>query len=347
MLFSRLKPIKYLNPQRELFLFCFILLNQKTKISSPMMSQPFSEKYRPSNLSEMIGNVEVISALQKITHLKTLPNMLFFGPPGTGKTTAIRAIAKQLYKTHYRSNVLELNASDERGIDTVRETIKSFANTSSFNNQTKLVILDEADSMSRDAQNAMRRVMEDFSRNARFCFLANYSSKIINAIQSRCTKFRFSPVILNIKEKTIEICDKEGIAYDEDGLDAIEETCDGDVRKMVNDIEGIKNCFGRLSKKNVYMLNGMAEKSVYLDFYNNLPNRSFDQILVMCRKLKETYSIDCDGLINNLVDIIVKSKSHHKMKLLKLLSDIQYRLAQGCSEEVQLNAVIGLLLEYQ
>ncbi|KAG0441574.1 Replication factor C subunit 3 [Dictyocoela muelleri] len=145
------------------------------------MSKSLVEKYRPKTLDEMIGNPEITKILKNLN--SSLPNLLFYGPPGTGKTSAIKILCKN-YET------LELNASDDRGIDTVRNQIKEFCTVSSTKN--RLVILDEVDSMSRDAQNALRRIIED--TNTRFCLIGNYVNKIIQPIQSRCTRFRFSPI---------------------------------------------------------------------------------------------------------------------------------------------------------
>lgn len=307
------------------------------------MNLPLCEKYRPSILTDIIGNEEVIYALQNMLDHSDLPNMLFYGPPGTGKTTAIRAVAQSIYTKHYKSSVLELNASDERGIDTVRETIKAFANTVSFSNKIKLIILDEADSMSQDAQNAMRRIIEDFSSNARFCFIANYASRIIPAIQSRCAKFRFSPVRgETIQERIKHICEKESIVYTKDGLNALAETCNGDIRKMVNDIEGILNCYGEINADNVYSMNGIVSNDVFLDIYQTLMSNSLVFAKKTCDDLRVKYSLDCESLVNNVSEIILKSEDPRKMEKLKMLSDIQYRLSLGCSEEIQFNAFIGV-----
>lgn len=309
------------------------------------MTLPLSEKYRPQSLTDIIGNEEVISVLKKMLDNESMPNMLFCGPPGTGKTTSIRAIARGIYKKHYSSSVLELNASNERGIETVRSTIKAFANTVSFSNQMKLVILDEADSMSRDAQNAMRRIIEDFSGNARFCFIVNYASRIIPAIQSRCTKFRFSPVRGNIiKERIKDICQNEDIQHTDEGIEILAEACNGDIRKMVNDIQGIVSCYGSITADNVYAMNGIVDKKVFNDIYQILMTSSFAQCKKECIFLKDKYSIDCESLISNISEIVINSLDKRKLEKLKLMSDIQYRLSLGCSQEIQLNAFISVFL---
>jgi replication factor C subunit 3/5 len=158
-------------------------------------SLPWIEKYRPQVLSDLVSHDDITQTIQKLIDADRLPHLLFYGPPGTGKTSTILAVARQLYGKNFSSMVLELNASDDRGIDTVRNQIQNFAGTRKlFSSGTKLIVLDEADNMTRDAQNALRRVIERYAKNARFCLICNYVSKIIPALQSRCTRFRFSPL---------------------------------------------------------------------------------------------------------------------------------------------------------
>eukprot|EP00878_Enallax_costatus_P026559 GHUV01028505.1.p1 GENE.GHUV01028505.1~~GHUV01028505.1.p1 ORF type:complete len:210 (+),score=54.50 GHUV01028505.1:200-829(+) len=156
---------------------------------------PWVEKYRPKTLDDVAAHKEIIDTIKKLTNENRLPHLLLYGPPGTGKTSTILAVARQIYGGAMQNMTLELNASDDRGIDVVREQIQDFASTRSvFSNKFKLVILDECDAMTRDAQFALRRVIEKYTRNTRFCLICNYVSKIIPALQSRCTRFRFPPL---------------------------------------------------------------------------------------------------------------------------------------------------------
>lgn len=309
------------------------------------MNIPLTEKYRPKHLDEILGNEEVVISLRRMLDTDNLPHMLFYGPPGTGKTTTIKAIAKMIYKKHYNSSVLELNASDERGIDTVRNTIKTFAGTLSFGNQRKLIILDEADSMSRDAQNAMRRIIEDNSKNVRFCLIANFSSKIIGAIHSRCAKFRFSPVSsASTEEKIKEICNAEKYEYTQDGIDTLIKISDGDMRKMINDIEGVHSCYGVINSKNIYLLSGLVEENIFDEFFDELLEKEFDELKRLAVVLKENYSVDCESLVANISEVLIRSSVRNKMMMLKCLSDIQYRLSIGCSEEIQLDSFLSVFI---
>ena len=156
---------------------------------------PWVEKYRPKEMSDLVSHEQIIGTITKLIDAGKLPHLMLYGPPGTGKTSTILACAHKLYGKHFSSMVLELNASDDRGIDVVREQIKEFASTRQmFSSAPKLIVLDEADNMTNPAQFSLRRVIEKFTRNARFCIICNYASKIIPALQSRCTRFRFAPL---------------------------------------------------------------------------------------------------------------------------------------------------------
>ena len=191
-------------------------------------SLPWVEKYRPSSLDELIAHEEIINILNKLIESNKLPHLLFHGPPGTGKTSTIIACAKKLYGPSYQSMTLELNASDDRGIDVVREQIKEFAGTKKlFSTGVKLVILDEADAMTNDAQSALRRVIEKYTSNTRFCMICNYVNKIMPALQSRCTKFRFAPLRPEqIEGRLQHVIDNEKVPVDESGKRAVSEVTD-------------------------------------------------------------------------------------------------------------------------
>ncbi|GAA5911033.1 replication factor C subunit 2, partial [Sporobolomyces salmoneus] len=205
--------------------------------------QPWVEKYRPKNLEEVAAQDHTTAVLKKTLTSSNLPHMLFYGPPGTGKTSTILALCKQLFGPElYRSRVLELNASDERGISVVREKIKNFAKTTVTTNHDpnfpappfKIVILDEADSMTQDAQSALRRIMENHSKITRFCLICNYVTRIIEPITSRCSKFRFKPLDTGSTETRLkEICLKEGVDCPDEALDALIRTSDGDLRRAI------------------------------------------------------------------------------------------------------------------
>lgn len=211
-----------------------------TTSTEPRKKLPLIEKYRPSTLDEVVAQDDIVQTIQQLMAKKALPHLLFYGPAGSGKTSTILALAKTMYGTgEIGSMVLELNASDSRGIDDVREQVVTFASTKKiFDKGMKLIILDEADNMTKDAQAALRRVIEKYASNTRFCLICNYVSKIIPALQSRCTKFRFSPLKPeHVMGRLTDICNKEKIDCPQDGMDALLKLAKGDMRKVLNLLE--------------------------------------------------------------------------------------------------------------
>ena len=188
---------------------------------------PWIEKYRPNNINDIVYHDDIRNTLKKLISNKKFPHTIFFGPPGTGKTSTILACAKEIYGEGYKTMVLELNGSDDRGIKVIREQIKGFSEYNQlFCRGVKLVILDEADSMTYDAQFALRRVIENYTHNTRFCLICNYISKLIPALQSRCITFRFSNINSDCSLiKLREIINEENIKYDKIGLKTIIEIC--------------------------------------------------------------------------------------------------------------------------
>lgn len=274
------------------------------------MSKSLVEKYRPKSLDELIGNNEIVEILKSFSRI---PNLLFYGPLGTGKTSAIKILSLG-YQT------LELNASDDRGIEIVRNEIKEFS--SAVGN--RLVILDEVDSMSRDAQNALRRIIED--SNTRFCLIGNYINKIIPPIQSRCTKFRFSPISnTEIKRRADYICEMENIKV-VSGLEKLIEISNGDMRTFLNDLEGVWRGFGNITIENIYKFTGM----VSFDFDLNLINENLDRIKGI---------VDGTTLCHELGEKIRNSEIEDKLFKLKKLAEIEYNLSLGCSEDLQYRGI--------
>ncbi|CAH1766868.1 14995_t:CDS:2, partial [Entrophospora sp. SA101] len=204
--------------------------------------QPWVEKYRPKDIDSVSSQEQTIAVLKTTLKSQNLPHMLFYGPPGTGKTSTILALAHELFGPELmKSRVLELNASDERGIQVIREKVKNFARATVSRHVSeypcppyKIIILDEADSLTHDAQTALRRIMENYSRITRFCLICNYVSRIIEPLTSRCAKFRFKPLDISSAKKRIEhICENENINYDPKAIDEILKISNGDLRKSI------------------------------------------------------------------------------------------------------------------
>ena len=206
---------------------------------------PWSEKYRPSSIQNIIYHEKITKTIVNYLEANKLPHLLFYGPPGTGKTSTILAIAKHYYKEDFHNMILVLNASEERGIETVRNRIKQFVTTSGLpeNESTppfKLIILDEIDAMTEDAQAILRKVIEKYVNNVRFCFICNYLKKINPAIQSRCIIFRFKPIPnINMQNFIVDICKKEKIKINKNAIELIIKRSNGDMRKLLNILQSI------------------------------------------------------------------------------------------------------------
>ncbi len=204
-----------------------------------MEAATWTEKYRPQALDQIKNQSEIVGRLKMFVETKTMPHCLFAGPPGTGKTTASLCLAHDMFGKKYAEAFMELNASDSRGIDVVRTTVKDFARIATISGLPfKILVLDEADNMTGDAQHALRRTMERFTESCRFILCCNYSGKIIEPIQSRCAIFRFSP----LKEEVVagylkDIAQKENVRLSEDGLHAIVKISEGDLRKAINTLQ--------------------------------------------------------------------------------------------------------------
>eukprot|EP01013_Petalomonas_cantuscygni_P043701 TRINITY_DN8394_c0_g2_i1.p1 TRINITY_DN8394_c0_g2~~TRINITY_DN8394_c0_g2_i1.p1 ORF type:complete len:437 (-),score=49.34 TRINITY_DN8394_c0_g2_i1:51-1361(-) len=198
---------------------------------------PWVEKYRPSSLDDVLAHEDIVTTVRALIEKNRLPHLLFYGPPGTGKTTTALACARMLYKRAFAHQVLELNASDDRGIDVVRRQIKDFASTRQVYNAVpfKMIILDEADMMTGDAQAALRRVIEKFTRNVRFVLICNHVHKLIPAIQSRCSRFRFTPLPRKLVTRRLQfICETERLPVTPKALVAVVRLSNGDMRRAIN-----------------------------------------------------------------------------------------------------------------
>ncbi|KAK8924759.1 Replication factor C subunit 2 [Metarhizium anisopliae] len=231
--------------------------DQKSQKPADARNQPWVEKYRPKSLDDVTAQDHTVTVLQRTLQASNLPHMLFYGPPGTGKTSTILALAKELFGPEMmKSRVLELNASDERGISIVREKVKNFARMQLTNPAPgyskkypcppfKIIILDEADSMTQDAQSALRRTMETYSKITRFCLICNYVTRIIDPLASRCSKFRFKSLDQgNARKRLEEIASAEGVPLEDCAIDALIRCSEGDLRKAITFLQSAARLVG-------------------------------------------------------------------------------------------------------
>jgi replication factor C subunit 2/4 len=238
------------------------------------VTQPWVEKYRPKNVGEVAYQEEVVNTLTKALETANLPHLLLYGPPGTGKTSTALAIARQLYGPELmKTRVLELNASDDRGITVVREKVKAFAASAVGASAPgypcppyKFLILDEADSMTQDAQNALRRTMETYSKVTRFCFICNYVSRIIEPLASRCAKFRFKPLNKGIMTNRVQyICSKEGIDLGPEAMATLSQVSGGDLRRAITTLQSATRLVGsKVDRKAILDVSGQVPPEVVL-----------------------------------------------------------------------------------
>jgi replication factor C subunit 3/5 len=310
---------------------------------------PWVEKYRPNIFEEIISHNHIISTIDKLINSSKLPHMIFYGPPGSGKTTTILACAREIYGSNINSMVLELNGSDDRGINVVREQIKDFAGSKQlFNKGVKLVILDEADSMTYDAQFALRRVIENYTYNTRFCLICNYITKIIPALQSRCTIFRFSPIkkklILN---KLNEVIKKENVKISENAKKAISKISEGDMRKAYNILQSVNMSFDFINEENVYECIGDPLPSDINNILNALINYDFNECYKFIKNIKNQNGLALIDIIkyitNRINDLQITKKQF--IDLVKNLAIIECNLTSSTNEDIQLCSLIGSFIK--
>jgi len=307
---------------------------------------PWVEKYRPNALKELISHEDIISTIRTFISQDKLPHLLFYGPPGTGKTSTILACAKELYTPQeFSSMVLELNASDARGIGVVRGQILNFASTRTFMNKGyKLIILDEADAMTNDAQNALRRIIEKYTENVRFCLICNYLSKIIPAIQSRCTRFRFGPLHVDqIMPRLEHVAQSENVNLTETGKEALIRLAKGDMRKVINILQSCSMAFDEVSEDTVYTCVGHPLRSDIVNIVTWSLNESFSIAYANIDKLRTMKGLSLQDIITEVHLYIhrIELPAEVRIHLLIKLSELEQRLMSGTNERIQLGSFLS------
>ncbi|PSR82180.1 P-loop containing nucleoside triphosphate hydrolase protein [Coniella lustricola] len=347
------------------------------KTTETPRAQPWVEKYRPKNLNDVTAQDHTITVLQRTLQASNLPHMLFYGPPGTGKTSTILALAKELFGPEFmKQRVLELNASDERGISIVREKVKDFARMQltspppGYKNRYpcppfKIIILDEADSMTQDAQSALRRTMETYSKITRFCLICNYVTRIIDPLASRCSKFRFKSLDQgNAKKRLEEIAEKEGVALQDGAINALIKCSEGDLRKAITFLQSAARLVGAnapVSSAGDEMDVDSTPVTIKIieDIAGVIPNETIDRLVSALKPIstREPYSsvsktvedMVADGwsagqVVAQLYQAVVYDETIADVKknqIVMVFSEIDKRLVDGADEHL---AILDLSL---
>tara|TARA_Y100000589_G_scaffold297994_1_gene306189 strand:- start:857 stop:1834 length:978 start_codon:yes stop_codon:yes gene_type:complete len=316
-------------------------------------SIPWVEKYRPQNLESISGQENLVNTLNLSLRNNMLPHLLFYGPPGTGKTSTILAISKSIYPTDRYERVLELNASHERGITVVRNKIKKFAKNAIKNNSKypfKLVILDEADTMTYDAQTALRRCIEEYSKITRFCIICNYSSKIIEPIKSRCAIFKFNLIKNNVLIETLEnICKKENITYNHNLLSKIAKYSRGDFRKSISSLQTISFFSSDLQQDMIDEIFCIPPKNLVNKIINIDNNTTYEEIISISKYVVNNgYSAkELIKYISNKILLSGLINQVQKYNICKKIGETEVSLLHGSDEFIQLVSLFSVIKENQ
>jgi len=312
-----------------------------------MEAEIWVEKYRPKTLDEVVGQDEVIKRLKSYVERRNIPHLLFAGPPGTGKTATAIALARDLFGENWRDNFIEMNASDERGIDVVRHKIKEFARTAPIGDAPfKIIFLDEADALTADAQAALRRTMEMYSKSCRFILSCNYVSRIIEPIQSRCAVFKFRPVPPEaMKKRLLEIAEKEGIKITEDGLEALIYVANGDFRKAINALQGAAAFSEVVDAEAIYQITATARPEEIKKLLETALEGKFMEARNMLDKLMIEYGMSGEDIVTQLFREITSSSIDERLKVMLVdkLGEIDFRLTEGAHDRIQLDAYLAYL----
>ncbi|MGY5874191.1 MAG: replication factor C small subunit [Candidatus Thorarchaeota archaeon] len=305
----------------------------------------WTEKHRPTTLGDIVGQESVIGKLKKFVELRTVPHCLFAGPPGTAKTTAGMAMAHDLFGESYDRNFMELNASDERGIDVVRNQIKNFARVMPTSDAPfKILVLDEADHLTTDAQHALRRTMESYASSCRMILICNYSSRIIPPIQSRCAIFKFNRLNEDaVSERLKYIAKTEKVQLKPTGLEAILYIAEGDMRAAINLLQAASSGGTEVIESSVFAISGRASPKRIQDMLESARERKFDSALDDLRALIYHEGVSPVDLVRQIHREITKLELSEsaRMSILERTAETEFRIAEGASGEVQLSSLLG------
>ncbi len=316
----------------------------ETDQSQPGREEIWLEKYRPQTLDEVVGQDTIVERLESYVERDDLSHMLFAGPAGVGKTTCSVAIARELYGENWQEHFLELNASDERGIDVVRDRVKSFARTSFGGHNYRIIFLDEADALTSDAQSALRRTMEQFSNNVRFILSCNYSSQIIDPIQSRCAVFRFSPLPDEaIAQQVRYIAREQGIEMTDDGVEALVYVAGGDMRAAINGLQAAAVTGAVVDEEGVFEITSTARPEDIEEMVTLALAGDFTAARSHLDRLLTEEGIAGGDVIDQLHRSVWEFDlaDEAAVRLLDRIGEADYRITTGANERIQLEALLA------
>jgi replication factor C small subunit len=310
------------------------------------MELPWTEKYRPTKLADIVGQDAIIERLEAYVKARSLPHLLFAGPAGCGKTTAALALARELFGD-ISHDLIELNASDERGIDIVRTKIRDFARTRPISGDFKIIFLDEADALTPEAQQALRRTMENYTKTCRFILSCNYSSKIIEPIQSRCSVFRYKRVSRDaIKKRLKHILEHEKVEFSDEGLDAIAYISEGDIRHAVNILQSA-SMLGKVDEKNVYATSASARPVEIQSIIELALAEKFLDSRNLLDKMLTTYGMSGEDILIQMNREVMNMQGiadEVKVKIIDLVGETNFTLVEGANERIQIEALLARIM---
>jgi len=310
-----------------------------------MTSDIWTEKYRPSTFSEVVGQDDIIKRVESFTNSLNLPHILFAGPAGTGKSTLALVIVKTLYGSNWKDNYLELNASDERGIQIVREKVKNFARTKALGNVPfKVIFLDEADALTQEAQQALRRTMENYSGTCRFILSCNYSSKIIDPIQSRCAIFRFKLLEKKDIDKVLKkISQNEKLQIDDNAIELIYEGSDGDCRRSINIIQSTASISPNITHELVSTIISSSKPKDIRIVLDYALSGNFEESRNKLLDIMLKQSISGQDVIKAIQKEVwnLPVEPELKMKLIEKTGEVEFRITEGSDTFIQLQALLA------